>query len=161
VEAQALGILASASRAEGQLDAAWEDTHRSADLAAECGFQWWQGRMLSDLLEVGLDLGRLDEGEEAGREALRLSLAIEDRLLMLWTLTGLARVELERGKLERAGRIWGAVANEAERDPISAEGLDEFAAPLAAMAESPFLLAVELGRNDGLEAAVELALGAT
>jgi predicted ATPase/class 3 adenylate cyclase len=129
VEAQALGIIASASRSEGQLDAAWEDTRRSADLAAECGFQWWQGRMLADLLEVGLDLGRLDEGEEAGREALRLSLAIEDRLLMLWTLTGLARVELERGKLERAGRIWGAVAYEAERDAISAEGLGEFAGP--------------------------------
>ena len=62
------------------------------------------------MLELGLELGRLDEGEEAGREALRVSIAIEDPLATLWTLTGLARVALARGKLERAGRIWGAVS---------------------------------------------------
>jgi predicted ATPase len=158
VEAQALGILGATSRAGGRLEEAWENTRRSAEISAECGFHWWQARMLADLVELGLDLGRLDEGEDAGLEALRLSIAIEDRVAMLWTLTGLARVELERGNLERAGRIWGAVTIEAERDPSATAGLNEFAAPLATEAESTFLSGVEVGRDGGLEAAADLAL---
>ena len=88
------------------------------------------------------------------------SLAIENRLVTLWTLTGLARVGLERGNFERAGRIWGAVSSETERDPVSDAGFDEFAAPLAAETELAFLDGVALGRDDGLEGAVELALAA-
>src|SRR5215207_1217056 len=158
VEAQAIGILGRASYADGQLHAAWEQTQRSADIAADCGFHWWQARQLVDLIEVGLDLGRLDEGAEAGRAALRLSITIEDRLVMVWALTGLARVELARGKVERAGRMWGAVTSETERDPISDVGLDAFAAPLVATTEQSFISGFEVGRDAGLDGAVELAL---
>ena len=126
-------------------------------IAGECGFHWWQARQLTELLELGLELGRLEEGEEAGREALRVSTAIEDPLNTLWTLAGFARVALTRGELERAGRIWGAVMSE-ERTVLSTPGFGEFAAPLAGMTEPAFLSGLAVGRDDGLEAAVELAL---
>jgi predicted ATPase len=158
LEAQAVGTLAAASRAAGNLDEAWEHARRSGEIAGECGFQWWQARQLGEVLELGLELGRLDDGEEAGREALRVSLAIEDSLAMLWILAGLARVALVRGELERAGRIWGAVMSEAERDVRWSHEFDEFAAPLAETSEPAFLAGVERGREAGLDAAVELAL---
>ena len=160
VESQAVGILAVVSRADGQLDAAWEHARRSADIAGECGFHWWEARQLLELLELGLELGRLEEGEDASREALRVSLAIEDPLATLWALTGLALVGLAQGELERAGRIWGAIMSEGERSVVSTPAFVEFAAPLAATTEPAFLAGVELGRDAGLDAAVELALAA-
>jgi hypothetical protein len=65
-----------------------------------------QANQLAELLELGLELERLDEAERAGHEALRLAGAIENRRLTRWVLTGLARLELARNKLERAGRLW-------------------------------------------------------
>jgi predicted ATPase/class 3 adenylate cyclase len=161
MEGQAVSALAAASRAAGNLDEAWEHSRRSAEIAGECGFHWWQARELGEVLELGLELGRLDDGEEAGREALRVSLAIEDPLATHWTLTGLARVALARGRLERAGRIWGAVISEGEPAVLSTPEFDVFAAPLAETTEPAFIAGVELGRSGGLDAAVELALGAT
>jgi len=157
VEAQAVAMLGSAHRAEGDLEAAWSNAQESAKIARQCGFRWWEAGQLAGLLKLGLELGRLDEAEEAGREALRLSTAMEDRVVMLWTLTGFALIELQRGNFDRAGRLWGAVSTEHERDPLQPEFAD-FAAPLAEVTDPRFLHAREEGRTLEIPAAVSIAL---
>jgi hypothetical protein len=130
-----------------------------ARIAGDSGFRWWQAGSLGGLVELGLDLGRLDEAAESGREALHLARAMEDLRIMLFTLVGLARIDCARGDLERAGRLWGAVAAEIEREGLSSPSLDEFARPLAEMGDSRFHGAARLGQTEGLDAAIGLALG--
>lgn len=79
--------------------------------------------------------------------------------MTLSALVGLARIGLERTRLERAGRLWGAVLAEMERaPPPQRDALEQDALPLATEQDAPFLDAVVVGRAEGLEAAVELAL---
>jgi hypothetical protein len=112
---------------------------------------------------VALELGRPEEGREPGREALRLATAMDDRWAAMLLLAGLARVELETGSSERAGRLWGAVIDAEERDPFPTQELHDFlhtfAAPLVEPTDPQFLAAVEGGRELGLAAATRLALG--
>jgi tetratricopeptide (TPR) repeat protein len=160
VEAQALGVLGEAARLEGNLDEAWQHHRRAADLAGRCGFHWWQTYQLAALLELSLELGRLEEGRRAGREALRLATTMNDRWAILSELTGLARVELADGNPEQAGRLWGAATEAAGHDPHPYDdSFREFAAPLAESTDTQFVTAVEAGRELGLAAATRLALG--
>ena len=159
-EAEALGALATIAHRDGDLESACDLTRRSAQVARECGFSWWEAGALANLAEFELELGHLDGAEQSGREGLRVAVSIGERLLTLGTLVALALVERQRGRLERSGRIWGAVMDDIERKPPpQLEYLEQFAAPLRSEAEPVFLEAVETGRADGLAAAIELALG--
>ena len=157
VESIAVGTLGRAERAEGNLDAARELARRSAAIADESGFHWWQAIQLAELLELGLELGHLDEAERAGHEALHLSVAMENRWLTHWILTGLALLELAQNNLERAGRLWGAVTDERLSEP-GTEDFVEFSAPLEAVTDPGFLAGVGEGRTSGLDWAIELVL---
>ena len=159
LEAQALSALASIAVREGDLDAARELLRRSAVVARGCGFTWWEAGTLADLLELELNAGNLDVAERVGRDALRIARSIEERLLTLFALVGIARIALERRHLERAGRLWGAVLAEMERaPPPQLDSLERDALPLATEDDARFLDAVAVGRAEGLAAAVELPL---
>jgi hypothetical protein len=67
-------------------------------------------------------------------------------------------VELALGNLERAGRLWGAVTDSLDRDPIPIFVFGELEAPLIETTDPGFLAGTEAGRDGGLEAAVELAI---
>ncbi len=137
LEAEALAALADTHRRENDALEAWELTRRSADVAATCGFVWWQAHCLQSLVELGALIGRLADAEQAGREALRLERRMSERGLLLWTLTGLAVIEHARHDLGRAGRLFGAAAAAALRDPPrQAEDLAKYAAPLEALHRS-------------------------
>jgi predicted ATPase len=160
LQAEGLGALASIQRRAKDFEAALSLARRSADAARDCGFLWWQSNMLAEILELSLLLGRLDEAEHAGRAALRLATPMDDRLVRLWAVTGLALIEQERGDLARAGRLWGAVDSEVARDPPPQAGsLEEFAAPLAVLSDPRFVLGHAEGRELALEDAIALALG--
>ena len=159
LETQALSALASIAVREGDLDAARELFHRSAVVARGCGFTWWEANTWSELLDLELNAGNLDAAERAGRDALLVARSIGERLVTLSALVGLARIGLERTRLERAGRLWGAVLAEMERaPPPQRDALERDALPLATEEDARFLDAVVVGRAEGLEAAVELAL---
>ncbi len=131
LEAEALSALGSVARAGGKLDEAWELFRRSTEAAYACGFRWFAANSQLDLVELGLELSRLDEVEAAAKDALGVARSIEDRRLTGWLLTGLALVEQRRGNLERAGRMWGAVTAAAEHEATLADPeLIEFAEPL-------------------------------
>jgi hypothetical protein len=160
LEAEGLGALSTIHHREGDLEGAWELSRRSAEAAAACGFVWWQANMLGDQLELALKLGRLDEAELAGREALRMAVTMDERLLKLWALIGLALIARARGDLGAAGRLWGAIGAETAIEPPPQEqNFLEFSAPLAELSDPRFLAASASGREVGLEAAISLALG--
>jgi hypothetical protein len=87
---------------------------------------------------------------------------MDDRWAALWVLAGLARVALQTGNSERAGRLWGAVIDAEGREPLPSQQhhdwLHGFAAPLVESTEPQFVAAVESGRELGLAAATRLAL---
>ena len=160
LQAEGLGALAHAIRRDGDLEAAVKLARRSVDVARDCGFSWWEGNTLLEVMELELELGRLDEAEGAAQAALRLSTRTDDRLAILWAITGLAMAEHQRGDLARAGRLIGAVEADLDRDrPPLAGTLEEFAAPLAALTDARFDGARAEGRGLAIEDAIALALG--
>ena len=158
VEAQAIGALGDMDHMDGDLRSALDKARQSADLSERCGFRWWQAHQLCEVLELSRALGRIEEAERAGHEALRLAARMEDRMLLLWTVAGLALVALDAGDSARAGRFWGAVADEYGSEPRPSDGFETFAAPLAAVEEPTFLVEVDAGRALGLDAAIEAIL---
>jgi predicted ATPase/class 3 adenylate cyclase len=159
LETQALSALARLAVRDGDPDTARELLRRCAEVARACGFTWWEAGVLENLLDLELEMGHLDDAERTGHDALRVAVSIEEQLLTLAALVGLARIELERGRFERSGALWGAVLAEMERSsPIQRQALEEYARPLAAEDGERFRDAVAVGRAAGLEAAVELAL---
>jgi predicted ATPase/class 3 adenylate cyclase len=160
LEAEGLGALATVLRREGDLEGALELARRSAETAASCGFVWWQANMLAEQFELVLGFGQLEEAERTGCGALRLAVAMDERLLKLWMLTGLALVAVERDDLERAGLLWGAVDAEWSIEPLPQDAIFvEFAAPLASLQSARFTAACAAGRELGLEGAIALVLG--
>jgi len=159
LETQALSALGRVAVREGDLETARELFRRSATVARGCAFTWWEAWTLDALLDLELSAGNLDDAERVGRDALLVARSIEERLVTLSVLVGLARVALERANVDRAGRLWGAVLAEMERaPPPQQDALERDALPLAAEGDARFLDAVAVGRAEGLEAAVELAL---
>ncbi len=160
LETQALSALARVAMREGDVETARELFRRSATVARGCAFTWWEAWTLDALLDLELSAGNLDDAERVGRDALRVARSIEERLVTLSVLVNLARVALARPAVERSGRLWGAVLAEMERaPPPQREWLEQSALPLAQETDSRFLDAVAAGRADGLQAAIELALG--
>jgi len=110
-------LLGQLRLAEGDLEGAIELTRRSAEMAREIGWTWWESGQLHELLMLAFQAGDLDEAEREGRAALSLEREQENRLWTGYTLAGLAQVALAREDLELAGLLWGAVDAEAAHLP--------------------------------------------
>jgi hypothetical protein len=120
----------------------------------------WSMWQLQNMLEVELQLGLLENAERSGRMALEQATGLEDERVVRSALVGLALVALDRGDLERAGTLWGAV-DAAERDqPLLSlwDGFADSAAPLAGQVEERFREATVSGAEQPLSHAVALAL---
>lgn len=74
--------------------------------------------MLAELAALSLNAGRVDEGEAQARESLALAEQLRDRPGRVFGVGLLARVAAERGELERAGRLWGAIEHEDAGAPL-------------------------------------------
>jgi predicted ATPase/class 3 adenylate cyclase len=161
VEPQMLSTLATLSYRERDWERARELYCRSIEAARECGFTMWELWETTTLLEVDLERGALDDAERSGRIALELARRLRDRERGLWALAGLSRAAFERGDVERAGMLWGAVSEDLRDEPLSrfADDFAVFTAPLAEVAEARFLAAVEQGCLRTVEEAVAIALG--
>jgi hypothetical protein len=122
----------------------------------------WMLWQLDGQLELELKLGLLDEAETTGRDALDLATSLDDRRLIRSLLTGFALIALRRGERERAGSLWGVVAELEREDPLLGHDhlFIEFATPLRESEDPRFLAAVEAGSALSLAGAVALALDA-
>ena len=117
-EAEVVGALGYVARDEGDTAVALELFTRSAELAADTGFIWWEVGMLAAAAESLLDLDRVDEAEPVARRHLERAREIGDRQHSLFALVLHAWIAAERGDFERAHLLWGAAEAEEQRGPI-------------------------------------------
>jgi hypothetical protein len=134
-EAQALALLGELEFERGEHDRGLELLHQSVAVAAACGFRWWEARMLLRTAKRARELDRQADALRWALESLGLAVVISDRRRIVQLLDILAAIAVNRGQVERAGRLRGAVEAELARAPVSAwtmtdldvvAGLDEF-----------------------------------
>jgi len=120
----------------------------------------WELWMLDSQLDVEQTLGLLEEAERTGRKGLVLATRLNDLRLTRSLLIGLAITSLRRDDLERAGTLWGAVAEIEREAPLLAlhPEYPTYTEPLTACTANRFLIGCEAGRLLTLTRAVELAL---
>jgi ATP/maltotriose-dependent transcriptional regulator MalT len=159
VEISGYWLLGQVRLAAGDVEEATELTRRSAEMAREIGWHWWESGQLHELLMLALRRGELDEAEREGRAALLLEREQENRLWATYTIAGLARVALARDDLERAGLLWGAVDAEAEALPRWQGERELRGGELVKEARPEFLAAFARGREIDLWHAAAIALG--
>jgi tetratricopeptide (TPR) repeat protein len=116
--AQTAGTLGAITRDEGDERNALDLVRRSAALANQAGVPWWESGALAELACLSLNVGLLEEGEARARESLELANRHRDRPGRIFGVGILARVAAERGQLERAGRLWGAIEDEDAGAPL-------------------------------------------
>lgn len=152
-------LLGQLRLAEGDLEGAIQLTRRSAAMARDTGWTWWESGQLHELLMLALRSGDLDEAEREGRAALSLEREQENRLWTVYTLAGLAQAALARADLERAGLLWGTADAEASRLPSWEGERDRRAGALTQEERPEFLAGVERGRELDLWDVAAIALG--
>jgi hypothetical protein len=117
--------------------------------------------MLLDYAETAIELQRPELAGEPLLEALGLAGELGSRLDIAYALTLLARLAVDAGDDEAAGRWWSAVEAESAREPINQWDAhrDGFAAAIVRPTPA-FEAGFRAGRSLSLEDARRLALGA-
>jgi predicted ATPase len=158
-ESGALTLLGELAFDEGRYDEALELLDRSARLAAEIEFVWWQKNSLESAAEYALRIGRVDHAVARLRESLPIARSIGDRQGTVYELALLAWAASAMGALERAGTLWGAIDAEAARGRIGQweDEREDYASHVVAAAPE-FDRGYEQGRTLPFEDALQLAL---
>jgi predicted ATPase/class 3 adenylate cyclase len=159
-EATGIGTIATIEWQTDNHRVARELAQRSAALAVEAGFLWWQVAMLHRLCEWSFESGQPGEATRYGQEAVRVADRIGDRMHGVYTVALLARIAAEEGRLEGAGVLWGAVEAEEQRGTIGQwEGERElYADAVLAHAGADFERGRAQGTGLSLDEAVRVAL---
>ena len=158
--AQTTGTLGAIDRDEGDDTSALDRLRASAELAEAVGVEWWRGGVLAELSALALRDGRLDDAEEHARESLAIADGLGDRSGRVFGVGLLSCVAAERGELERAGRLWGAIEAEHAFAPLGGwhRHRDACEARIRDLANEDFASGVDVGRELELEDAVREAL---
>jgi predicted ATPase/class 3 adenylate cyclase len=158
--AQTTGTLGAIERDLGDDDRALDLLRESAALAHEAGVDWWQGGALAELGALSLRVGRFEEAESEARQSLALAAEHRDRSGRVFGVGLLACAAAERGELDRAGRLWGAIESENAFAPLGGwqRHREACEARILTRATPEFERAVAEGRELDLDEAVELAL---
>ncbi len=156
---QALSTLGDIAFAEGRGEEALELLAESARLTGAIGFRWFQSSTLMSRGEYALELGRPDEAEPSLREGLALAREIGDRQSAFFGVSLLAWLAAVEGRLEEAGRLWGALEADAEQAPVGQWELErELYTARLRMGMPEFERGRAEGRRLSLDEAVDLAL---
>ena len=159
--AQTVGTLGAIARDTGDENRAYELLAESEELAREVGVLWWEAGMGAELAQLAANAGRIDEAERRARACLEIAERLRDRAGRIFGVGVLAVTAAERGELERAGRLWGAIEDEDAGAPLGGwrrhrktceTRIGEFAGPEFERGRSK-------GRELALDDAVTLALG--
>jgi predicted ATPase/class 3 adenylate cyclase len=159
VEISGYWLLGQVRLAAGDVEQATELTRRSAEMAREIGWNWWESGQLHELLMLALRRGEFEAAEREGRAALLIEREQENRLWATYTIAGLARVALGRDDLDRAGLLWGAVEAEGDALPRWQGERELRGGELVEEARPEFLAAFARGRELDLWDAAAIALG--
>ena len=148
-------------RGTGDVDGALATLRRGADLAGRAYDIWWRADILLDFADVALDAGRPEDAGPAARESLALSREIANRQSCIYGLAVLAREAATHGLARRAGRLWGGLEAELERNGFVGQWETqhhEELARVAALAGPGFQAGVVEGRQLSFDAAIDEAL---
>ena len=158
--AQTTGTLGAIDRDEGDDASALERLRASAELANAVGVEWWRGGMLAELAALALREGRVDDADEYARESLAIADRLGDRSGRVFGVGLLSCVAAERGELERAGRLWGAIEAEHAFAPLGGwqRHREACAARVRELSDGAFESGIAAGRRLELEDAVREAL---
>ena len=163
--AQTLGTLGAIARDEGDDEMAYELVAQSATIAREVGdtgfVAWWTCGMLAELAALSLKARRIEETEAHARESLALAEELRYRAGRIFAIGVLACVAAERGELESAGLLWGAIEDEDAGAPLGGwrRHRQECEGRILELAGPEFDRGRAKGRALTLDNAVSLALG--
>lgn len=158
-EAQAWLLLGEIAFHEGRPEEAMELAARSAAAAESIQFHWWQVQALQMHAEFALRLDRPDEALSPAVGALQLAASIGNRQGLVYGVTLLAWLATVSGHHEKAGRLWGGLESEAEREPIGQWELERDLYAGRVVTDSPeFELGHKQGRDLSVDAVVQEAL---
>jgi predicted ATPase/class 3 adenylate cyclase len=115
---QTIGTLGAIARDAGDEGRAYELIAESVALSREIAVAWWESGMLAELAQLALNGGSLEEGAVRARESLDLAEQMRDRGGRVFGVGLFARLAAERGQVERAGRLWGAIEDEDAGAPL-------------------------------------------
>jgi hypothetical protein len=165
---QTIGTLGAIARDAGDDTHAHDLISQSAALARDVGvpwresgmLAWWESGMLAELACLALNSGRVEEAEMRASDSLELAKQLEDRAGQVFGVGVLAGVAVERGQLERAGHLWGAVEHEDAVAPLGGwrRHREAFEARIREAAGPEFDRGYAGGRGLALADAVSLAL---
>jgi predicted ATPase len=159
--AQTQGTLGAIARDMGDDALALGLFRESADLAHAVGVVWWQGGALAELAALSLREGRAEDAEALTRESLSIAAQLGDVSGQVFGVGLLACAAAERGELERAGRLWGAIEDERAFAPLGGwqRHRDTCYARIQRAANAEFDRGLAAGRELELDVAVREALG--
>jgi predicted ATPase/DNA-binding SARP family transcriptional activator len=162
-ESELLGTLSLVEYRCGEIEKALELQLSSLQIIRELGgWAWGEPNRLVNAAEFSVLLNRLHEAETYGRQALKLSCVIGDRIAMTYELAVLALAARAGGDDKRAGRLWGAIEAEEARAFLGQWPADR--EDYATRILLPDSAQLEQGREDGgrltLDEAVAYALEA-
>jgi ATP/maltotriose-dependent transcriptional regulator MalT len=147
LEADVVRTLGWVEQGSGNRERALELLELGARLCGEIGYVWIQASALLSAADLLRELGWPEVAEERARDGLALSWQVVDRRLTVYAIAFLARLAVERGDVERAGRLWGAIEAEESRAPLGnwEHDRDEYAALIVTLGDVGF----ETGRTGG------------
>jgi predicted ATPase len=161
-EAQVLTLLGNLAFEEGQADEAIDLLDRSAAVARQIGFAWWQTNALQTAAEYLLKSGRARDVGERINESLVLARRIGDRQGKIYGLCLLALAKAEEGDAAEAGRLWGVIEEEETRGVVGQWELerDEYQSRLVELGGEAFDKARTSGRGRSIDDVIDAVLAA-
>jgi predicted ATPase len=160
LEADCVRSLAWVEHEDGNLERAMDLVEQSIVLLQQIGHTWLLRGALLGSSDIARELGQTQKAEERAREALRVAVSLGDRQGTVYAVATLAQVYAAAGRLERAGRLWGALAGESERAPVGAwERERDEVADTVVRDDPAFERGQEAGRAMSFDEAVAYALG--
>ncbi|HET7354267.1 MAG TPA: tetratricopeptide repeat protein [Gaiellaceae bacterium] len=159
LEGDCMRSLARIEWMDGNLARAEDLLERSIALLEQIGHTWLLQGALLESADLARDLGQMEKGEERAREGLRLANKLGDRQGTVYAVATLAQFSTALGRLERAGRLWGALEAEAERAPVGTwESQRDETAETVVRDDPEFEKGREVGRALSLDDAVAYGL---
>jgi hypothetical protein len=117
-EAQVLGYLGDRPLHDGDLQRAIDLTLESARIAREDDWPWWEAGQLGGACWLEMQRDNLEAADAHGRAAVDIDLRLGNHQRATRAAGMLAVIAAERGQVERAGRLWGAIEGEQLVRPI-------------------------------------------
>jgi predicted ATPase len=108
-EAQGLWLMARVVRSRGDCERAHKLLEQSLAAARAIRSRYGEATILFELGSLERAIARLDDADLRHREALTRFRLIGDSKGIIASLGALARIARDRGRIQRAGRLWGAV----------------------------------------------------